>query len=573
MKNLVLLPLILLPLLLFAQSPQVSNTTPTNQSLAVTPTSSIVFEFTQPLDPATINYSSFKIFGRWSGPMAFAFSISNNNTTVELLPEKPFFAGESVSVGVSTSLKGANGISLERGYSIGFGVATSGGTLIQTFIEEIPLRFPGEGLIQTYGAYAGDLNNDGYSDLTVINENSDDLRILLNDGYGNYTDITLFDMGVSKPSPNEGADFNNDGEIDLVVSTAHGNEVRILLGDGAGNFSSMEIYNSGEASRGVGVLDLDGDGDDDLAVTNRDDSNMSLLFNDGTGLFDVNTLDLDLTGQGETAIAIADVNNDGIMDAFVGCYGSQELAVYLGDGDGDLELSNKKTTNGRPWMIAAGDLNGDGFADVASANSEGNVIAVAFGDGQGNIAEPVHFSSAGNFPLAMDLGDLDGDGDLDMVSSNYASANFVVFENNGFGVFSIASTLASPNKASCAILHDRDNDGDLDITATDEGDDVLLIHRNGMPTATEELEPFTLSGLWPNPFEDRLTLSYQLSHSALVVAELYDLLGKKVRRVEEGQLSAGFHQFILEGGGLESGMYMIRFAVDGMEYGFKVVKR
>ena len=36
----------------------------------------------------------------------------------------------------------------------------------------------------------------------------------------------------------------------------------------------------------------------------------------------------------------------------------------------------------------------------------------------------------------------------------------------------------SSSAGSCAVVHDRDNDGDLDVTGIDEDDDVLVILEN-----------------------------------------------------------------------------------------------
>jgi hypothetical protein len=38
--------------------------------------------------------------------------------------------------------------------------------------------------------------------------------------------------------------------------------------------------------------------------------------------------------------------------------------------------------------------------------------------------------------------------------------------------------LKASSAGSCAILHDRDNDGDLDITGVDEIDDFIFLYEN-----------------------------------------------------------------------------------------------
>ncbi len=129
-------------------------------------------------------------------------------------------------------------------------------------------------------------------------------------------------------------------------------------------------------------------------------------------------------------------------------------------------------------MLAGGDLNEDGHVDFAAVTASEGTLAVYFGDGEGGLMlDQNHF--LGGFPLAIDLGDLDGDGDLDAVSSHFASGRFEVHENLGNGFLSrIPMSLTAPRAASCAILHDRDNDGDLDVSGIDEAYDLLILFEN-----------------------------------------------------------------------------------------------
>jgi len=56
------------------------------------------------------------------------------------------------------------------------------------------MRLPGEGQITCYGAYAGDVNDDEFSDLVVITEDSDDIRVLLHDGSNGYDPLVVFEV-------------------------------------------------------------------------------------------------------------------------------------------------------------------------------------------------------------------------------------------------------------------------------------------------------------------------------------------------------------------------------------------
>lgn len=541
---------------ILAQAPHVISVSPSPQAVNALAEAEVVVIFDTPLDTPSISGQTFRVFGKWSGPASGIFSFSDNNMEIHFLPDENFFAGELVMVQLSKGIMSNTGENLEAPYAWTYWIVTAPGVLNQPTLDTIELRLPYEGLIQTYGTYAGDMNNDGFSDLVVVNETSDDLRILLNDGQGGYSGFTIYDTGADgTPSPNEGADFNNDGEIDFVVTTAWSNEVRVLTGDGQGNFSNMETYYTSNGVRGVVVGDFDGDGWDDMLTTNRLDGNISIFMNDGDGTFTASGMDV--PNEDETACSIADINNDGILDVFYAAYNSEKVGVLLGDGTGGFMYETSVSVLGRPWMISAGDFNGDGNADVASVNYSTDKTAVLFGDGLGGLSAPVHYSPAdADFPLAIDPGDLDGDGDLDFVTSNHNSGNFNVFENDGTGQFTVAATLPSLEAGSCATLHDRDNDGDLDITGADEDEDVLLLFDNsGAPSASIILADYDLCvTAYPNPASTTLTVAMKNRSDELMTTVVYDLSGKMLANYSCFSGNAA----VIPLNGFEDGMYLLK---------------
>jgi len=73
----------------------------------------------------------------------------------------------------------------------------------------------------------------------------------------------------------------------------------------------------------------------------------------------------------------------------------------------------------------------------------------------------------GQFPISVDLGDVDGDLDLD-ISQVISPAAILHYRNDGTGIFINRDDLPSNLAGSCAVFHDRDNDGDMDMTGIDE---------------------------------------------------------------------------------------------------------
>lgn len=516
---------------MWAQAPIVMSVTPTAHKVNAAADAAITVTFDTEINPSSITNISFRVMGRWSGPAEGTTVLENDNKTIRFTPDEPFFAGEAMTISISKGIQSSTGENLQKGYMWNYWIATSPTEMNIVPIKTIQLRQPGEGLLQTYGAYAGDLNNDSYSDLTIVNETSDDLRILLNDGAGDYNDFELINMGDGTPSPNEGGDFNNDGELDFAVCTAHNNEVRIFFGDGSGTLTNMETYQTGNGARGLVVIDCNGDGYDDIFITNRLSDDLTMMTNDGDGTFTLSSMNT--TGTGETACFVSDANDDGIADIFVANYNSRDIGIMIGDGDGGFTLGETVAMPGQPWMIATGDLNGDGIADVVSANSNANLSVALFGDGQGGLSEPIELQAPNDgFPLAIDLGDMDGDGDLDVVSSNYGGPTYTVFENDGLGNFSVGAVLAGQNLASCAILHDRDNDGDLDVSATDEGDDVVILFENVSMPLNVNFETKDIPFEWtisPNPFSEKVVMDIQLLNATDINVRIHDVQGRLVK--------------------------------------------
>lgn len=475
----------------WSAAPVVMQTFPAGNGLQASVETAIRVTFDTPIDPTSMTGDAFRVFGRWSGDVRGSLRFSEDLRSVVLEPDRPFSAGELVSVSLSRDVRAANQEPLrEAGYAFQFWTASR--AVDQMAFQEIAVMTTNtDRKSRPYGGVATDLNNDGWLDITVVNEDTADVRVFLNraDGTGAFEPFLQPPSPVGRRvSPSEPYDFNHDGNADLAAANINDNTVSVLLGNGDGTFKPQQLITVGAAPRGIAVLDVDGDGDGDLVNTNFTSNNLTLMRNNGDGVFG-DAIPVSSDVEGDFSLMAGDMNRDGISDLVVGGQTSEQIQVLLGRGDGTFDRQPVQDAGGRTWQLMLGDVNADGNIDVATVNGRSDNGAILLGNGDGTLQRPTLYDLANMGPtggnswlLASDLGDMDGDGDLDWVTSSYAggggTGDWLVLLNNGQGQFNFYSELDAPLAASCGLLHDFDNDGDLDLGLIDEIADVLVLSKN-----------------------------------------------------------------------------------------------
>ena len=73
----------------------------------------------------------------------------------------------------------------------------------------------------------------------------------------------------------------------------------------------------------------------------------------------------------------------------------------------------------------------------------------------------------------------------------------------------------------------------------------------------------TLGSCWPNPVATEATISFALPRPGHVRIALYDLQGREVARLADGDFAAGRHPVNLDATGLRPGVYSLRFRSEG----------
>ena len=364
-------------------------------------------------------------------------------------------------------------------------------------------------------------------------------RLLRNQGNGTFDDVTrtakiehhAYGMGACA------ADYDNDGDADVYL-TNFGPNV-LLHNNGDGTFADVTKaagVGTSSLSTSCAFADIDNDGLLDLFVTNyvdpEDNSKVCgdsqvraycrpdvykgapnvLYRNNGNGTF------VDITraagvyrsdGKG-LGVVFADYDDDGRIDFFV----ANDLVpnfLFHSEGRGTFREvgliagvavasdGRARAGMGTDW----GDYDGDGRLDLVVTNFEMETHNLHRNMGNGLFADATLASGIGAATLRF-LGfgaaflDYDNDGSLDLAianghvlnnTSHFQSASRhaqrkLLLRNDGKGRFtdvagSAGAGFALERVGRTLVVGDVDNDGDLDILVTNNGQAANLLRNEG----------------------------------------------------------------------------------------------
>ena len=268
----------------------------------------------------------------------------------------------------------------------------------------------------THGLAVGDINNDGSLDIVTSdiggvdsNANKTSLRVLINDGVGNFTLGTSFQNLSASDGPyyDYGAlslsliDLNNDSHLDLVVgANEERTKDRIFWGNANGEFATKNytilpdfLDPSGKLLGTTMVAlgtDLDFDGDMDLVISKTNNAykgkGLQFLLNQGNYIF-IDATDFyspiaNSVEIGETDIPYymkeIDINRDGLLDIKLS-YDKQQYYeggvskiyshFWIKQKDGTYEELSTGVLNQKGWIWLI-DYDEDGDIDIINRDSK-----------------------------------------------------------------------------------------------------------------------------------------------------------------------------------------------------------
>jgi hypothetical protein len=289
------------------------------------------------------------------------------------------------------------------------------------------------------------------------------------------------------------ADFNRDGYKDVFIGDAGydagnfgGGQNKLLFGNGSGGFidKSTNIPTTKGFTHSTAIADIDNDGDVDIYVGNLawkpTMTKPYFLVNDGRGIF--TRLD-DLFANGldaskYSAAEFADLDADGVSELVLG--GDKVDSIILRYNGGQYSATQTLSIPGRVVTdISIADLNGDAKREIVMSTTaeqpfyRGTTVYV-FGQTNGVYGKTETFViSEQRWNSKLHVTDVNRDGLLDIVSTGYMPDTKILI-NDG-KTFKVDETFRAPwdSTWSGVEMWDVNNDGRLDFLYTKQEQQII----------------------------------------------------------------------------------------------------
>jgi hypothetical protein len=328
----------------------------------------------------------------------------------------------------------------------------------------------------------GDFNHDSLLDIVVISSGRNNIGIFLNYGNGTFAPQMTFTTGdSSRPVSVALGDFNNDTHLDIAVANYDTHTIGIFIGYGNGSFSRQTLFSTG-SSRPISLAigDFNNDRWLDIVCTNHGTNNIGILFGYKNGSFRNQITHFTGYDSLPYSVVVDDFNNDHHLDIVVANYGTDNMVVFLGYGNGNFTRPVFYSTSpqSNPYSIAANDFNNDGQLDIAVANSGTNNVGIFLGYGNGSFVSQTTYSiSSGSNPHSIIIGDFNKDNQLDIAVSNYDANNVSIFIGYGDGSFATPTTHSTGVDSGPfgMTVGDFDNNNQSDIAVANFGTNNVFV--------------------------------------------------------------------------------------------------
>ncbi len=399
-------------------------------------------------------------------------------------------------------------------------------------------------------------------------------RIYISENNGNGTfNLPLIKLVNPHPACLATGDFNEDGNTDLVTGQAF--SVDLHLGTGTGDILAPVSFATEQYPYALVVRDFNNDGHADIATcTEFTYEGMSVLLGNGNGTFQpaqnyFGAFFSDL--RNESGITAGDIDADGDIDVMVSNSASNDLSIYLNNGNGTFTFSSRVGI----YYSAAGpifdEFTGDCAPDLAAAVSlpfhlfDGGAITILTGNSSCVI--PVQF-------LELNAAARSGNVEVSWRVVNEMNMwRYEVERSRDGRDFVKAGEINSRNSITVtrySFLDEAPGNGKIfyrlkmiDIDGRNKYSPIVLINLEAPATINMSLTPNPSAG------KSNLYISGNLKGKAVI--NIYDLRGAVLGNVYTGELDGTAFSTTLNFQNLEKGIYILRLTINNEHFSKKLV--
>ncbi len=236
----------------------------------------------------------------------------------------------------------------------------------------------------------GDINNDQLNEIIVGATKGANSYVRIVDNNGDVSKSWLaFEYEFIGGVKADAADLDNDGLAEVVAAPQSGREPVVRIFDINGNKKSEFFAYNRNYIGGLDVVLGDVDGDDEIEIITAPNAGLlpKVKVFSANGELESSLVSYNPNFLGGVNIALADVNNNGVLDIITGAGSGGGPHVQVFDSQGNRLVSFMAyDTSFRGGVEVAGiDWNSDGYTDIVTAAGPGGIPHVRVFTGTGDL--------------------------------------------------------------------------------------------------------------------------------------------------------------------------------------------